>query len=167
MPWSCLILFRQRYIVLDRPDCQKAVRSAEKAPPAANLIGTVTKTKDPMGTKAKAQAKSGAKLDVATLEGSKGHIGVKCPYKWSNTIDEEDDQGSSLGSEPEAGEPEYVASLEALDDDGEWCWSRRNRITRWRKREEQRPTFHYFAEDDGEEQTSGGLNQSAGGAQWI
>ena len=29
------------------------------------------------------------------------HIGVNCPYKWANSIDEEDDQTSSWKSEPE------------------------------------------------------------------
>ena len=41
---------------------------------------------------------------------------------------------------------EDLASLEAPDDEGGWCWPKRNRITRWGKRENQRPTFHYFAE---------------------
>ena len=35
---------------------------------------------------------------------------------------------------------------------------KRNRSTRWRKREELRPTFHNLAEDDEEEQASAGLN---------
>ena len=37
----------------------------------------------------------------------------------------------------------------------EWCWPKRNRITKCGKREDLRPTFHYLAEDDGEEQSSG------------
>ena len=68
-------------------------------------------------------------------------------------------------------EPEELASLEAPDDEGEWCWPKRNRIMRWRKREDQRPTFHHLAEDDGEEQALGSLNRvaqrNAGGAQWT
>ena len=65
-----------------------------------------------------------------------------------------------------------LASLEAPDDEGDWCRSKRNRITRWGKREDQRPTFHYLAEDDKEEKASGGLNHLArrnagGGAQWT
>ena len=28
--------------------------------------------------------------------GEQGHIGVNCPYKWTNSTDEEDDQGSPL-----------------------------------------------------------------------
>ena len=50
-------------------------------------------------------------------------------------------------------------------------WPIRNRITRWRKRVDQRPTFHYFPEDDEEEQVSGGLDhwvhRNAGGPQWT
>ena len=45
-----------------------------------------------------------------------------------------------------------------------------NRITRWNKREDQRPTFHNLAEDDGEEQASRSLNhlvQRNAGAQWT
>ena len=71
-------------------------------------------------------------------------------------MDEEDDQGSSWESEP-GEKPEELACLEALDDEGEWCWPKRNRITTWRKREDEVPLFHYLAEDDGEEQACGGL----------
>ena len=31
--------------------------------------------------------------------GDQGHTGVNCPYKWTNSIDEEEDQGSSWESE--------------------------------------------------------------------
>ena len=61
-------------------------RVASNAPRAANLIGTVTKTEDLTGTQAEGKAKARAKLDIAT--------GVNCPYKWTNSIDEEDDQSS-------------------------------------------------------------------------
>ena len=37
---------------------------------------------------------------------------MNCPCKWTNSIDEEDDQGSSLKSEPEGEEAEELASLE-------------------------------------------------------
>ena len=64
-----------------------------------------------------------------------------------------------------------LASLETLGSEGEWCWPKRNRTTRWGEREDQWPTFHYLAEGDGEEQASGGLNhvvsRNAGGAQWT
>ena len=39
------------------------------------------------------------------------HIGVNCPYKWTNSIDEEDDQGSSWESEPEGEQSEELASF--------------------------------------------------------
>ena len=49
--------------------------------------------------------------------------------------------------------------------------AKRNRVTRRRKRKDQRPTFHDFAEDDEEEQASGGLNHLAQrntrGAHWT
>ena len=61
-------------------------------------------------------------------------------------------------------------SRHAPDDEGELCWPKWNGTTRWGKREDQRPTFHYFAEDEGE-QASGGLNhvvqRTAGEAQWT
>ena len=61
----------------------------------ANLIGTVTMTNDPVGTQEKARVKARTKLEIASVADSKRHIGVSCPYKWTNSIDEEDDQGSS------------------------------------------------------------------------
>ena len=58
-----------------------------------------------------------------------------------------------------------------LDDEGEWCWPRRNRITRWRRWVDPRPAFHHLAEDDEDEQASGGLDhlvsRNTGGAQWT
>ena len=96
---------------------------------------------------------------------------VTCTFEPSNSIDEEDDPSSSWRSEPEGKKPEELASLEAPDDEEEWCWPKRNRITRWRKREEQRPIFHNLAEDGGEELASGSLThlvqRIAGGAQWT
>ena len=80
-----------------------------------------------------------------------------CPYRWITNRDEEDVQGSSWESEPEGEKPEELASLEAPDDEGEWCWPRRNRITRWDKRMDPWPSCHHLAENDEEEQASGGL----------
>ena len=95
---------------------------------------------------------------------------MNCPCKWTNSIDEEDDQGSSWETEPNGEEAGELTSLEPPDDEGEWCWPRGNRITRWRRRVDPRPAFHYFAEDE-DEQASGGLNhlvsRNAGGAQWT
>ena len=42
-----------------------------------------------------------------------------------NSIDEEDDQTSSWKSEPEGENAGELASLEAPDEDGEWCWPKR------------------------------------------
>ena len=44
-------------------------KEARMAPRAANLIGTVTKTKDPMDAQGKAKVKARAKLDIATVAG--------------------------------------------------------------------------------------------------
>ena len=63
--------------------------------------------------------------------GEQGHIGVNCPYKWANSIDEEDDQTSSWESEPEGEYSEELASLETHDEEGEWCWPEGARVTRW------------------------------------
>ena len=51
--------------------------------------------------------------------GEQGHIGMNCPYKWTNGIDEEDDHVSSWDSEPEGEKAEELASLETSDDEGE------------------------------------------------
>ena len=45
---------------------------ARKAPREANLIGMVTKTKDPLGINAKAKVKARGKLDMATIAKSLG-----------------------------------------------------------------------------------------------
>ena len=90
--------------------------------------------------------------------GEQGHIGENCPYWWTNSIDEEDDQGSSWESEPEAEGSEELASLKAPDDEGGWFWPKGNRISCWRKRADPSPTFDYLAEDDEEEHVPGGLN---------
>ena len=90
--------------------------------------------------------------------GEQGHIGVNCPYKWANSMDEEDDQSSSWESEPEGEGPQELASLETSDDEGGGRWPKRSRTTRWGKRSDPRPTFHYLTEDDGDEQAPGGLN---------
>ena len=65
-----------------------------------------------------------------------GTSGVNCPYMWTNSTDEENHPGSACEGERQEKKPEELASLEAPDGEGEWCWSKRNRITRWRKRVE-------------------------------
>ena len=77
-------------------------------------------------------------------------VGMNCPYKWTNSIDEEEDQGSSRESELEGEKEDEPASLEAPGPEGEWCWSRRNRITRWGKRMDPGPAFHCRADDEDE-----------------
>ena len=105
-----------------------------------------------MGAKGKARTR--VKPDTATTAESKGHIGVNCPHKWANSTDEEGEQVSSWESEPEGEKAEELVSLETLDDEGDWCGPRRNRITRWSRKVDPRPAFHYLVEDDEGEQTS-------------
>ena len=84
--------------------------------------------------KGKGKSKSGTRVE-------QGHIGVNCPYKWTNSIDEAEDRGSSWESELEGDNAEELVSLEALCDEGERCWPKKNRITRWRKRLDPRPAL--------------------------
>ena len=122
------------------------------------------------GSKGKGKGKSKGKSETRYCydRGEQGHIGVNCPYKWANSIDEEDDQTSSWESEPEGENAEELASLETPDEEGEWCWPAKSRVTRWRRRIDSRPAFHSLAEDDEGEQASGGLDhlvsRNAGGA---
>ena len=56
--------------------------------------------------------------------------------------------------------------------EGEWCWPKKGRVTRWGRRSDSRAAVHSLAEEDEEgEQASGGLNhlvpRNAGGAQWT
>ena len=73
-------------------------------------------------------------------------------------MDDVEDQVSSWESERERVKAEELAIWETPDDEREWCWPRRNRITRWRRRMGPRPAVHQLAEDDEDEQASGGLN---------
>ena len=152
----------------------EARKEVTKVPRAANLIGTVTRVKGARA-RARARVRARARAGVKTRHcydcGEQGYIGMNCPYKWANSIDEEDDQTSSCESEPEGEKSEEEASLETRDEEGEWCWPKKGRVTRWRRRIDSRPAFHYLAEDDEGEQASGGLNhlvpRNAGGAQWT
>ena len=125
------------------------------------------------GSKGKGKGKSKGKSETRYCYdcGEQGYIGVNCSCKWANSIDEEDDQTSSWESEPEGKKAEELTSLETPDEEGEWCWPRKNRITRWSRRVRPRPAFHYLAEDDEGEQASGVLNhlvsRNAGGDQWT
>ena len=53
-------------------EMMEARKEARKAPRAANLIGRVTKTKGPMGTKAKAKVKARVKHHIGTISESRG-----------------------------------------------------------------------------------------------
>ena len=85
------------------------------------------------GSKAKGKGKGKGKSETQYCYdcGEQWYIGVNCPYKWANSIDEEDDQTSSWESEPEGENPEELASLETHDEEGEWCWLGKGIVTRW------------------------------------
>ena len=90
---------------------------------------------------------------------------MNCPYKWTNSTDEEDDQTSSWESEPAGENAEELASLETPDEEGEW----RAESTGAEGEFTSRPALHHLTEDDEGERVSGGLNhlvpRHAGGAQ--
>ena len=101
------------------------------------------KDKGDNGSKGEGKGKGKGKSETRycyDCEGQ-GHIGMNCPYKWANSTDEEDDQVSSWESEFEEEKAEEPASLKTPDDEGEWCWSRKNRITRWSRRVDFRPAY--------------------------
>ena len=56
-----------------------------------------------MGAKGKGKGKGKGKSETQYCHDCReqGHIGVNCPYKWANSIDEENDQTLSWESEPE------------------------------------------------------------------
>ena len=126
------------------------------------------KDKGSKGSKGKGKGKSKGKSETRYCNdcGELGHIGVNCPYKWANSIDEEDDQTSSWESEPAGENAQELASLETPDEEGEWCWPKKSRVIMWGI--DSRPAFHHVAEDDEGEQASRGLNhlvsRNVGGA---
>ena len=74
----------------------------------------MTGTKEAPETKSRARAKT----DVASIAESKQrHIGVNCPYKWTNSIHEGEDQGSSWEGEPEGEKAEELDGLQAPADE--------------------------------------------------
>ena len=101
----------------------KERKEARRAPRAANPIGTATKDK---GSKGKGKGKRETRYCYGC--GEQGHIGVNCPHKRANSIDEEDDQTSSWESEPEGENAEELASLDTPDEEGEWCWPKKSRV---------------------------------------
>ena len=106
------------------------------------------------GSKPEGRGKGKSETRYCCNCGEQGHIGVNCPYEWANSIDEEDEQVSSWESEPDGEKTEELASLETLDDGGEWCRPRRIRITRWSRKVEPRQAFHYLTADDEGEQVT-------------
>ena len=91
------------------------------------------KDKGGNGSKGKGKGKGKGKSETRYCYhcGEQGHIGVNCPYKWVNSIDEEDDQTSLWESEAEGEKTEELASLETPDAEGECCWPEKSKITRW------------------------------------
>ena len=75
------------------------------------------KDKGSNGTKGKGKGKGKSETRYCYDCGEQGHIGLKYPCKLTNRIDEKDDLDSSWESEPE--KPLELASLEALEDEGE------------------------------------------------
>ena len=67
-----------------------------------------------MGAKGKGKGKAMGKSETRYCYdcGEQGQIEVNCPYKWANSMDEEDEQVSSWESEPEGEKAEELASLE-------------------------------------------------------
>ena len=103
-------------------------KGRKKAPRAANPIGTATRTKERKG-KGKGKSKGKSETRYCYDCGEQGHIGENCPYKWANSIHGEDDQTSSWESELEGENAEELASLETPDEEGEWCWPEKSRVT--------------------------------------
>ena len=79
----------------------KERKEVRRAPRAANLTGTVTRTKEAMGKKGKGKSETRCGYDC----GEQGQIGVNFPCKWTIPVDAEDDQGPSLESELEGEKP--------------------------------------------------------------
>ena len=75
------------------------------------------KDKGGTGSKGKGKGKGKGKSETRYCYdcGEQGNIGVNCPYKWANSIGEEDDQTSSWESEPQGENAEELASLETPD----------------------------------------------------
>ena len=142
----------------------EARKEAKRAPRAGNEIGTETRTREAMGAKGIGKGKRENRYCYDC--GEQGNIGVNCPYKWANSMEE-----SSWESEPEGENAEELASLETHDEEGEWCWPKKGRVTRWRRRTDSRPAVHYLAEEDEDKQVSRGLNhlvpRSAAGTRWT
>ena len=103
----------------------REMMEGRRAPRVANLMGTVTRTREATGAKGKGKGKGKGKSETRHCYdcGEQGHFGVNCPYRWANSIHEEDDQASSWEIEPEGENAEELASMETHDEEGECCWT--------------------------------------------
>ena len=97
-------------------------KEAKKGSKGSKLDWHGDKDKGGNGSKGKGKGKGKSKSETRYCYdcGEQGHIGLNCPYKWANSIDEYD-QTSSWESEPEGENVGELASLEAPDEEGEWC----------------------------------------------
>ena len=105
-------------------EMMEARKEAIRAPRSANLIGTVTRTKEAR-EKGKGKGKGKSEIRRCCHYGEQEDIGVNCPYKCANSVDEEDDQTSSWQSELEGENASEFASLETPDEEGVWCWPKK------------------------------------------
>ena len=115
--WECSIVATELMngrVAEEMTEQRKEVRRARRA---ANPTGTETGTKEALETKAKARAR--AKADIAMT------------HRRELPIRLDQQTRRRRGLRPEGEKAEEPESLGALDDEGEWCWPERNRITRW------------------------------------
>ena len=84
------------------------------------------------GSKGKDKGKGKSETRYCYDCGKQGHIGVNCPYKWANSVARKMiKHHRGRESEPEGENAEELASLETHDEEGEWCWPKKGRVTRW------------------------------------
>ena len=79
------------------------------------------------GSKSEGKGKGKTHSQYCHGRGEQGHIGVNCPYKRTNNVDEDDDQseqGPSMEDEPEGEKSEGLAVPELPDGEGEGVLSR-------------------------------------------
>ena len=86
------------------------------------------KDKGGNGSKGKGKGKGKSETRYCYDCGEQGHIGVNCPFTWATSVDGEDEQVSSWEEKAEE-----LAILETPDEEGEWCWPKKSRVTRWGK----------------------------------
>ena len=110
----------------------RRTRIASVGPFPSTLWCSVLYSDKDKGSKGKGKGMSKGKNETRYCHdcGEQGHIGVNCPYKWAYSIDEQDDQISSWESELVGENAEELASLETPDEEGEWCWPVKSRVTR-------------------------------------